>query len=176
MTSIGRKLYLIGPINEALLKKFSKRMDALEQKNCKPILIELNSEGGTAVDGMAIANRIRNSSCTIHVHVNGVADSAAVVIAAAGHIRSMTRASTMLLHEDSGEVSGTISQMERRIAELRARENTWNSLLAEYTSTSVEIWDKLHRADVTLTAQECLKYKLTQKITYSRKEVCSGAE
>lgn len=164
MKKIGRKLYLIGDVDEVMLRDFSETLDGLENQNKKPIYIELNSGGGTAVDGMAIAARIHNSPCKIHVHVNGVADSAAVIIAASGHTRSMTESSTMLLHEDSAEISGTTSELERRVKELRTRENTWNRLLEVYTNTSASFWDELHRADLTLTAKQCLAHNLTQKI------------
>src|SRR6185369_4627787 len=59
-------------------------VDAIKSVGSMPINLHINSGGGDAWDGVTIYNAIRNHPAPVTVHVDGIAASAASVIAMAG--------------------------------------------------------------------------------------------
>jgi ATP-dependent Clp protease protease subunit len=160
-----RKIYIIEQINEESYLKFSLRMDILERESNKPILVELSSGGGVALDGLAFASRIRLSPCDVTIKAVGLVASAATIILAYGDKRLMTKESWVLVHEDSGKQRGSVSAQEKGVRQLRTFEDQWNGLLAARTKLSMPVWEKIHKqGDTYLTPQDCLKYGLVDKI------------
>lgn len=160
-----RKIYIIEQINEEAYLKFSLRMDILERESHKPILVELSSGGGVALDGLAFAARIRLSPCDVTIKAVGLVASAATIILAYGDKRLMTKESWVLVHEDSGKQRGSVSVQEKGVAQMRTFETQWNSLLSDRTKLSLKEWNQIHaKGDTYLTPQDCLKYGLVDKI------------
>ncbi|MCU7535915.1 Clp protease ClpP, partial [Prescottella equi] len=63
------------------------------------IVVRINSPGGDAFDGIAIMNALRAHSATVTVRVDGLAASAASVIAMAGDEIIMGEGAQMMIHE-----------------------------------------------------------------------------
>lgn len=78
-------------------RDFSQALKELP-KTCKSCTLNINSPGGDAFEGRAIANMIRNSSIEFHVNIIGEASSAASIIAMAGETIHMSEGSLMLIH------------------------------------------------------------------------------
>jgi len=160
-----RRLYICGEIDSDNYQIFSEGLAELEAESDEGVLVELNSEGGTAFDGLAFADRIRISPCPITIRVMGQAASAAVIILASGDKRAMAENSWVFVHEDSlSEVSGSISQIEKQGREGRRFETQWSDLLAKLTTSSSTTWDKLHKAETYLNPNECLELGLIDEI------------
>ena len=73
-------------------------VEQLSQIQAQRINVRINSDGGVAVDGLAIYNALRAHPATINVTIDGVAASIASLIAQAGETRGVYRNSTMMLH------------------------------------------------------------------------------
>ena len=73
-------------------------VEQLSQIQAQRINVRINSDGGVAVDGLAIYNALRAHPATINVTIDGVAASIASLIAQAGDTRGVYRNSTMMLH------------------------------------------------------------------------------
>jgi len=157
---------IIGPINEDTLSVFLEELDA-ESQSQSVVRILLSSEGGTALDALAYVSAIRRCKRRVAVCATGVVMSAATLILAAGTkgLRYIHKEAWVMVHEDSGKVKGTVSQMEREVFRLRRMEDQWCVLLEEYTGTSAKTWSKLHaEGDTYLSADECLALGLIDKI------------
>jgi len=63
------------------------------------ILVRLHSFGGNAIEGIAIANLLANHPANVRVVVDGIAASAASVIALAGSELVMSPGSQMMVHD-----------------------------------------------------------------------------
>jgi ATP-dependent Clp protease protease subunit len=63
--------------------------------------VRLNSPGGEATEGVAIANLLRAHKATVRATVYGLAASAASVIAVAADTVSMAPGSMLMIHEAS---------------------------------------------------------------------------
>lgn len=77
------------------------------------LVINLNSPGGDAFDGIAIYNRLKKHSGKVTIHVDGWACSAASVIAMAADELIMGLGSMLMIHEASSIVWGTKTQMRK---------------------------------------------------------------
>lgn len=162
-----RTIKIIGGIDSDSYKEFSAQLDTFEVKPKEPVLVELNSEGGSAYDALAFYDRIRLSTCDIEVRVFGQCSSAAVLVLAAGDRRSMTSSAWVLVHEDSTEEMLTdkrVGQAEKDLRHLRRLEEQWNRLLEFRTGTPEATWAALHSNETYLSAEECANLGLIHEI------------
>lgn len=92
--------------------------DALkEMGSVSNISVRINSYGGEVFDGVAIYNALANHPATVDVQVDGIAASAASVIAMAGDTVTMHPGSTMMIHDAWGGCMGNAADM-RATAEI----------------------------------------------------------
>jgi len=86
-----------------------------ELKGAKSIKVRINSPGGSVFDGNAIYNALANSAAEINVYVEGMAFSAASVIAMAGDRIEMAKNAMMMIHDPWAVVQGSAEDMERMV-------------------------------------------------------------
>lgn len=86
---------------------------ALNEAGNNNVIINLNSPGGDAFDGIAIYNRLKRHKGKVTVHVDGWACSAASIIAMAGDEVIMETGSMMMIHEASTIAWGTKQDMRK---------------------------------------------------------------
>ena len=155
----NRKIYIIGAIDDEAYEKFSRRLTLLERRNPRaPVEVELNSGGGEAYTALGFASRMRTSSCPIHVSAHGLIASAAVIILAYGDHRAMSNEAWLMVHEDSGEMVGNVTEIEKFAIQGRKMELQWAELLAKRSKGKCDSagWAQLHSETTYMTAQECL--------------------
>jgi ATP-dependent Clp protease protease subunit len=80
--------------------------------------IEINSPGGLIVQGVEMANAIKNSKAKIVAHVTGIAASMASVIACACDKIEMEEASFMMIHDPWGYAEGNAEEMRKEASVL----------------------------------------------------------
>jgi ATP-dependent protease ClpP protease subunit len=93
---------------------FLKELRAIKAST---IELHINSPGGAAFDGVTIYNALRDHDARIEVVVDGLAASAASIVAMAGEKITMNRASEVMVHDASTIVWGNAADLEE-IAEL----------------------------------------------------------
>lgn len=86
--------------------------DALKAE-CKSITVRVNSPGGSAFDGVAIYNLLKSSNKPVNVIVDGMAASAASIIAMAGDTITMATGSVMMIHEGQAMAFGAADDMRK---------------------------------------------------------------
>lgn len=70
------------------------------------IIARINSPGGSVTDGLAIYNALRRHPATVHVEIDGLAASAASMIAMAGDTISMAANGLLMIHAPWGGAWG----------------------------------------------------------------------
>lgn len=103
--------------------------NVLKDNDSKEIVINLNSGGGDAFDGIAIYNQLKNHDAKIIVNIDGFAASAASVIAMAADELNMNTGTMLMIHEASTFAWGTKKEMK---AALNALEGLDTSLADIY--------------------------------------------
>ena len=157
---MDRKIYLIGTIDEAMVERFAGELDALNAESSKPIEVELSSEGGTHYASLAIVGRIRNSKAPVHVKAYGYIMSAAVLILACADKRFMCEHAWVMVHEDSGKVKGSTSDLAKQIEQMGREEEQWCRLMDRFSRPKIADWAFMSLNTTYLTAQDCLDYGL----------------
>lgn len=89
-------------------------IDAALQSITGDIVVNLNSPGGDAFDGIAIYNRLKKHDGHITVNVDGWACSAASVLACAADVLNMGTGAMFMIHEASTIVWGSKRDMRKQ--------------------------------------------------------------
>src|SRR5699024_4571348 len=84
-------IYIYGEIGESFFDEEAKAAAAIRNEleamgDVKDITVRINSPGGNVFDGLAIYNLIKDHPAAVLVKIDGIAASAASVIAMAGDI------------------------------------------------------------------------------------------
>lgn len=161
---LRRKIYIVDAISDESYLKFSKKLAVLESQGLSQIEIELFSSGGDAYSALAFSSRIRQCKCAIKINAHGFVASAAVLVLASGHLRTMAKEAWVMVHEDSGKVSGSVTEMVKAAGHLDLLEDQWAQLLAERSLASAEEWRLLHNETRYLSAKQCLDLGLIDEV------------
>lgn len=86
---------------------------ALNEAGSNNIIVNLNSPGGDAFDGISIFNRLKRHKGKVTVYVDGYACSAASIIAMAGDEIIMQLGSMMMIHEATSIIWGSKRDMRK---------------------------------------------------------------
>lgn len=129
------------------------------------ITLRINSPGGSVFDGLAIHNVLKDHKARVTVKVDGIAASIASVIAMAGDRVEMPANAMMMIHDPSGAVLGTSSDM-REIADVMDKVKA--SLITAYTAKSGQDADTIGQmmAETTwLSAEEAVEWGFADEVT-----------
>jgi len=128
------------------------------------LMVRINSPGGSVFDGVAIYNALKRHDATITVWIDGIAASIASMIAMAGDEVVMPENAMFMLHDPSGLVMGTASDM-RAMAEALDRMEA--GMVAAYRDKSgrddAEI-EALMATETWLSAQEAFALGLADRV------------
>lgn len=120
------------------------------------VTIRLNSGGGIATEGAAIHSAIAAHRGRKVIIVEGIAASAASVIAMAGDEVVMSLGALMMVHDPSGFTFGTIDDHELQIKALTALATAMAGIYAEKTGKTVAAARADMQAEVWMTPEEAV--------------------
>jgi len=122
---------------------------AMDQDDYSDIQVNLNSPGGDAFEGVAIYNVLKNSGKPVCVVVDGMAASAASIVAMAGDKITMGEGSMIMIHEalalcmghadDMRQMAETLDTVTASIADIYVS-NTGNSKTSVLEMMKAETW------------------------------------
>ncbi len=121
--------------------------NAIRQLDVDTIYVRVHSPGGRASDGVAISNLLRNHRAKIVVVVDGLAASAASVIAIAGDEIVMCPGSQMMLHDASIGTWGNAAQLRRDADWLDGQSNNYAGVYAHKAGGTPESWRQVMLAN-----------------------------
>ena len=97
--------------------KVKDKLDALGDVD--DITVRINSPGGNVWDGLTIFNLLKEHPAQVHVHVDGLAASAASAIAMAGDLITMGEGAMMMIHNPMALAIGDANAMLKTVDMLR---------------------------------------------------------
>ncbi|HDX9689647.1 head maturation protease, ClpP-related [Bacillus thuringiensis] len=136
----------------------------IQDVKAEKIHVHINSGGGSAFDGVAICNQLKQHSAEIIVHIDGWAASAASVIAMAGDKIIMPSNTMMMIHQASTFEYGNADLFEKTARDLRKIDSALTaSYKKRFVGTDEEL-KQLLKDETWLTAEEAVALGLADEI------------
>lgn len=123
-----------------------------------PLTIRINSYGGEVFEGVAIYNALCAHAGEIDIYIDGVAASAASLIAMAGDNVYVRPGAQIMIHNPHGGTVGDSSDHATAAAALEKIEEQAAAIYAEATGMDVEEIRSLMEAETWLTADEAVSF------------------
>ena len=139
-------------------------LEQIQQTSAEKIHVHINSGGGSAFEGVAICNILKQHDAEIIVHIDGWAASAASVIAMAGDKVIMPSNTMMMVHQASTIEYGNADVFEKTASDLRKVDT---ALRASYKNRFVGSDDELVtllKDETWLTAEEAVALGLADEV------------
>jgi ATP-dependent Clp endopeptidase proteolytic subunit ClpP len=148
-------------------KKFQKELTAIKAPQ---IDLHINSPGGSVFDGVTIYNLLKQHAATVTTYIDGLAASIASVIALAGDKVVMAANALFMIHNPSGMVRGTATDM-RDFADVL--EKIGGTMVQTYVSATEKREKKkteeelksMMDVDTWMTAEEALEFGFIDEIS-----------
>jgi ATP-dependent protease ClpP protease subunit len=132
------------------------------------ILVRLHSFGGSAIEGIAIANLLANHPATIRIVVDGLAASAASMIALAGAELVMSPGSQLMVHDAWMCTCGNEEELLADAAWIGKQSQNYAETYAHRTSKGTAEWREIMRANkgdgTWYSAQEAVDAGLASRV------------
>tara|TARA_Y100001963_G_scaffold21745_1_gene28146 strand:+ start:36 stop:629 length:594 start_codon:yes stop_codon:yes gene_type:complete len=160
-------MYLTYEIEQDSLYAVMTRFDNFVQHNeGQDINLVLSSYGGDVYSMLGTIDYFKTLPVKVNTHCFGACMSAAAVILACGTgKRTMTKNSTVMVHEGSAFEAGKTSDVLKGADHLKKLLENINRILGEVTNKSQSFWEEVSKQDTYLTAEECLEYGIIDEIT-----------
>lgn len=154
-------LHLAGTVNEEM---YMQVVEFLEEAKGRDVQIAIHSAGGDHMDSLAIFNALRLYPGKVTTIAMGQVQSAAVLIYAAGDVRNTAQYNWFMVHEDTGELSDSVSGLRRETAQLIRLEDEWARLMEDRTGTEAKHWTQLSDSTTYLDSEEARELGLAHEI------------
>lgn len=164
ITTQDNALYLYGDIGDDwdgvtldTVKNTTTNMDKAK------VTVHINSYGGDATEGVAIRNYLKNAFETIDVVIDGIAASAASVIATCGDTLTMPTGTTYMIHNPWTFAFGNRQDLLKEIGALESLETSYKNIYMErFTGTEDELVSLMDN-ESWLTAEEAETFGFATK-------------
>jgi ATP-dependent Clp protease, protease subunit len=145
--------------------------DALKGSNASQINIRLNSPGGDVFDGIAIYNQLKNHSAKVVIQVDGLAASAASLIAMAADELIMNTGSMLMIHEASTWTWGTKHDIRKTLNALEGIDKSIADIyMTRFKGERSEI-ETMITNETWFTASEAVELGLADTVNDSTDDV-----
>ena len=159
-------MYLSYEIDQDQLYAVMTRFGNFVSVNPKQdITLNITSYGGDVYAMLGTIDYFKSLPVKVNTHCVGACMSAAAVILACGTgKRSMTKNSTVMVHEGSAFESGKTSDVLKGADHLKKLQSNINRIMGEVTNKNTDFWEGVSKSDTYLTADECLEYGIVDEI------------
>ena len=137
----------------------------------KDIHLYLNTPGGSITSGLAIYDTMQFVSCDVATYCIGQAASMGAILLAGGTNgkRFVLPHSRVMIHQPWGGVEGTATEVNIHTKEMLRLRKIVNEILSLHTGQPIKKIDKDTERDYFMSAEETVKYGLSDKIIQSEK-------
>ena len=165
----SRTVIVAGAINDKLAQRTVAHLLALAEESDKPINMLISSPGGHVESGDMIHDVVKFIRPTVRTIGSGwVASAGALIFVAAKKENRYCLPNTrFLIHQPSGGIGGTSSDMMIQAEQVRLMRERLNQIFADATGQKVERIEKDTQRDFWLNTQEALDYGLLGQVIRS---------
>ena len=169
----SRNVLITGAIDDKVARRAVTHLLALAEDGDDPINLFISSPGGHVESGDMVHDIIKFIRPTVRAIGSGWVSSAGALIfvGAEQKNRYCLPNTRFLLHEPSGGVGGSVSDIQIQAEQIRIMRERFYNLFAEATGQTPEKIAKDMSRDFWLTAPEAIDYGLLGKIITSADEL-----
>lgn len=138
-------------------------------ENISVIDVRINSDGGDVFEAIAMYNFLKAQKARVNVYIDGIAASAASIVACAGKI-FMPSNSMMMIHNPIGSVYGEAEDMRETADVLDKIRDSIAGIYAAKTGKNLDEITLLMKAETWLTADEAYNFGLADKIIEAKNQ------
>ena len=160
----NRVILLFDEINNVSSDVICSKLRAMDILNHKPIIIEINSPGGSVPDGMSILNTIEHIKSPVITIISGQVCSMAALISICGDYRLIYSNSYWMQHSTSDIVGDYINYIKDRTKFLVEFEHRTEKMLRLKTKLTNNDILKIRTGELWLNADQCLAKGVVDKI------------
>ncbi len=135
-------------------KEFRQTLDEI---TADTIELHVNSPGGEATEGVAMFTALRQHPAKVSVHIDGLAASAASLVAMAGDEVIMSLGTTLMIHDAWALAMGNADDMTDAAARLNTLSDSYAEIYAKRTGKSLEEMRAVMRAEAWLNADQAIE-------------------
>ncbi len=171
----SRNVIITGTIDDSLAHRTVTRLLALAQDNDDPINVYISSPGGHVESGDMVHDIIKFIRPTVRTIGSGwVASAGATIFVGADRSNRFCLPNTrFLLHQPSGGIGGTATDMQIQAEQIRRTRERYENLFSAATGQTAERIRKDTARDFWLTTKEAIAYGLLGKVISSIDELGS---
>lgn len=130
----------------------------------KRLDIHINSPGGSVFDAQAIHSRLADHKSTKNVYIDGLAASAATLIAMVGHKIFMRANATMMIHMPSGIVMGNAKDMRHTASALDTVTESMINIYEKRTGKSRDDIRSMLDAETWFTPDDAVEHGFADEV------------
>lgn len=166
---LQRRLPIDGPIMGMTTAAWIDALEHWEYRDPgEPVLVTIDSPGGSVMDGIAIFDtilRLRRKGHFVTTRGRGMIASMAAILMQSGTERVMDENAQFMLHEISFRTGGKVSEMEDDVEFAKKLERRMLNILAERsTMTARQIASKWKKKDWWMSAEEALELGFIDRV------------
>ena len=133
------------------------------------VLVRINSYGGDIYEGLAIMNALRSHDGEVTARVEGVAASAASIVAIGGADRvEMTTGAELMVHLPWVDAPGNPDELRKTADDLDRTARSLATLYAEKAGSEPDVWLDMMRAETWFSAQEAVDAGVADAVVDAR--------
>lgn len=177
VTRIGNHIYFragvskdsIGVLNEHIVKLNQEFID-LKNENPgvemipKPIMLHINSYGGSVFAGFWAVDIIKQSKIPIDTIVEGASASCGTIMSVVGRKRYIRPTASMLIHQLSSWFGGKMTEIDDDYQNLEQMMKTIKKIYRDHTKMSDAQLDEFLKHDVWWMSEKCINVGLVDEI------------
>jgi len=164
---IKTKLTIYGDIGESWWGDSISAADikrSLETITTNKLDVHINSYGGDVFDGIAIYNQLKNHNAEVTVYIDGVAASAASLIAMAGNEVIVNIGGQLMIHEASTYAWGNKGEIQKTLNALESIDKSIADIyMTRFEGERSEI-ETMIVNETWFTANEAVEFGLADKV------------
>ena len=153
----NRQLFLFDIIDDKLANRINKELFALDKVSRKPIVLRINSGGGSLPAGFSIIDTMKTLHCPVITVVTGYACSMAGIIAVAGDQRVIFKHAVWMAHDLNAYTCDYVTKMLDYAEFLKQSQKRVFEFLGSHTNLSSSELTKARNGELWLFADECKK-------------------
>jgi len=167
-----RIIFIGTPINDNVANVIIAQFLFLQSEEPeKDIHLYLNTPGGSITSGLAIYDTMQFVSCDVATYCIGQAASMGAILLAGGTKgkRFVLPHSRVMIHQPWGGVEGTATEVSIHTKEMLRLRKIVNEILALHTGQPIKKITKDTERDYFMSAEEAVKYGISDRIIQSEK-------